>query len=146
VSAYIPAALRREVAEFFGNVCAYCRTAENLSVAIFEIEHITPRSVDGETTFENLCLSCPTCNRYKADRMAVVDPTTQSKVALFHPQRDAWEEHFAWNDDASELIGLTVTGRATIVALRMNRPQLVRVRKMWVAMGEHPPDVDSSNS
>ncbi len=145
MSAYIPVALRREVAEYFEDVCAYCHSAERLTVAIFEIEHITPRSEGGETTFENLCLSCPTCNRYKADRISVVDPESQSDVALFHPHHDAWDEHFAWNDNASELIGLTAIGRATIVALRMNRPQLVRVRKMWAAMDEHPPDLDKSS-
>lgn len=26
-------------------------------------------------------------------------------------------------------------------ALKMNRPQLIRVRKMWVKLGEHPPDI-----
>ncbi len=29
----------------------YCRTSESLSVAIFELEHITPRSVAGETSW-----------------------------------------------------------------------------------------------
>ena len=50
--------------------------------------------------------------------------------------------HIAWNEDATELTGLSATGRATISALKMNRRQMVRVRKMWVAMGEHPPDLE----
>jgi hypothetical protein len=29
--------------------------------------------------------------------------------------------------------------QATIEALRMNRPALIRLRRMWVQMGEHPP-------
>ena len=33
----------------------------------------------------------------------------------------------------------TLIGRVTIEALKMNRVQLVRVRKMWVKLGEHPP-------
>ena len=120
--------------------CAYCRTAEVLTVAIFEFEHILPRSSGGETVFENICYCCPTCNRYKSDRTTAIDPDTQGEVALFHPHRDAWQEHFVWNEDATELMGLSATGRATIRALKMNRRQMVRVRKMWVAMGEHPPD------
>ncbi|MEL6778294.1 MAG: HNH endonuclease, partial [Cyanobacteria bacterium J06597_16] len=32
--------------------------------------------------------------------------------------------------------------RATCAALRMNRPQLVRVRRMWVILGEHPPQIN----
>ena len=111
-------------------------------MAIFEIEHITPRSAGGETAFENLCLSCPTCNRHKADRSVVKDPDTEEQVAIFHPHRDKWQDHFAWNEDSTQLIGLSATGRATITALRMNRRQLIRVRRMWIAMGEHPPHLD----
>lgn len=65
----------------------------------------------------------------------------ESQVPLFHPQQDKWSEHFAWSDDSTELVGRTDVGKVTIRALRMNRPQLVRVRRMWVAMGEHPPNI-----
>jgi hypothetical protein len=139
VSVYVPATLRRRVAEHFAYCCAYCRTAERLTVAIFECEHITPRSAGGETVFENICFSCPTCNRYKADRTIAIDPDTQEETALFHPHQDKWQDHFRWSEDATAIVGLSVTGRATISVLRMNRPQLVRVRRMWAAMGEHPP-------
>ena len=142
MSAYVPAAMRHRVTEHFANCCAYCHTAESLTVAIFEFEHILPRSAGGETVFENICYCCPTCNRYKADRTTAIDPDTQEEVALFHPQRDVWQSHFLWNDDATELIALSAIGRATIIALKMNRRQIVRVRKMWVAMGEHPPDLE----
>jgi hypothetical protein len=39
VSAYVSADLQRDVRARFANSCAYCRTAENLSVAVFEFEH-----------------------------------------------------------------------------------------------------------
>jgi hypothetical protein len=139
VSVYIPADLQQKIRARFSNRCAYCQTPEDLSVAIFEFEHIIPRSTGGSTSFENLCLSCPTCNRYKADHSAALDPITQQDVALFHPHLRNWADHFAWSQDATELIGLTSTGRATIEALRMNRTQMIRVRRMWHAMGEHPP-------
>jgi hypothetical protein len=139
-SIYIGVQLQKRVRERFANCCAYCRTAENLTVSIFEFEHIVPRSAGGKTVFENLCLSCPTCNRFKADRQMVPDSATGEDVPLFHPQRDKWTDHFAWNESATEIMGLTPSGRATIAALKMNRPQLVRVRCMWVAMGEHPSD------
>jgi hypothetical protein len=142
VSTYVPAALRRRVSEHFARCCAYCRTAEKLTVAIFEYEHIVPRSVGGETRFENVCFCCPTCNRYKGDRTTAIDPDTRDEVALFHPHQDVWREHFVWNDDATELKGLSAIGRATISALKMNRRQIVRVRKMWAAMGEHPPNLE----
>jgi len=140
VSAYVPIELRQQVRDRFSNRCAYCRTAERLTVATFEIEHITPRAAGGETVFENLCLACPTCNRCKADRTEAMDPTTNDKVNLFHPHRNAWADHFAWNDQVTEIVGLSAIGRATIVSLRMNRPQLVRLRRMWIAIDEYPGD------
>ena len=139
---YIPVELQRQVQERFANCCAYCRTAEALTVAIFEFEHIVPRSTGGATVFDNLCLSCPTCNRFKADRMSAADPVTLDEVALFHPQQQRWSDHFSWNEDTTQIVGLTPAGRATIAALRMNRPQMIRARWMWTAMNEHPPDLD----
>jgi hypothetical protein len=61
---------------------------------------------------------------------------------LFHPQQQRCEDHFTWNEAATEMIGLTPTGQATIDALRMNRPQLVRLRRMWLKMREHPPQME----
>ncbi|AUT03921.1 HNH endonuclease [Nostoc sp. CENA543] len=141
MSVYIPVELQRKIRARFTECCAYCRTAEYLTVSTFEFEHIIPLSVGGETIFENLCLSCPTCNRYKAYRQTAIDADTQQEICLFHPQQQLWSEHFAWNEDATEIIPLTSVGRVTISALKMNRPQLIRVRRMWVKLGEHPPNI-----
>ena len=142
MSAHVPAALRVEVRERFGNLCAYCRSAERLTVVTFELEHITPRAAGGETHFDNLCLACPSCNRHKATRQRAVDPETGAWVALFHPQQDRWREHFVWTEDGTVLRGTTPTGRATIEALKLNREQLTRVRRLWVGFGEHPSDLE----
>lgn len=139
MSVYISVKLQQQIRNRFRNCSAYCLTSEFLNVTTFEFEHITPRSAGGATIFENLCLACPSCNRYKAVRQTAVEPLTQKEVTLFHPQCQSWTEHFAWSDDATEIIGLTSIGRATIIALKMNRPQLIRVRRMWVKMGEYPP-------
>jgi len=139
MSNYIPVILKQRIRTQFSDCCAYCRTAEYLTVVIFEVEHIVPQVAGGKTELDNLCLACPTCNRHKATRQTAIDPQTKTVVALFHPQQNHWADHFTWSEDNSTLIGLTSTGRATVEALRMNRPQLVRVRKMWVRMGEHPP-------
>jgi hypothetical protein len=139
VSSYVSVKLRRRIRELFEDRCAYCQTAEALMGDIFEIEHIIPRAADGETVFENLCLSCPTCNRYKSDRVSFQQKPSDSKVELFHPQQSVWSNHFRWNDDATELLGVTPIGQATIDLLRINRQQMIRVRRMWVAIGVHPP-------
>jgi hypothetical protein len=82
------------------------------------------------------------CNRHKSERTSGPDPETSLVTELFHPQRDDWAKHFAWSVDGSQIAGLTATGRATISLLQMNRPQLIRTRRLWVALGEHPPAFD----
>lgn len=139
MSAYISVDLQRQIRNRWLDCCAYCLTAESLTATTFEFEHIIPRSAGGETILENLCLSCPSCNRYKTNRQNIIDPVTEKVIPLFHPQLQVWKEHFSWNDDASEIVGLTDIGRVTIDLLKMNRLQLVRVRKLWIKLGEHPP-------
>lgn len=139
MNAYVPAQLQRDLREQCGGCCAYCRSAEDLTAITFEFEHIVPRAKGGATERQNLCLACPMCNRYKSDGVLGFDPETQMQVPLFHPQQDIWTDHFAWNVECSQVVGLTASGRATIVALKMNRPALIRVRRLWVAMEEHPP-------
>jgi len=104
----------------------------------FEIDHITPASSEGKTILSNLCLSCPTCNRHKANRLTAPDPRDGAPVALFHPHRDVWSDHFEWRDGATQLFGKTPAGRATISALQMNRSQITLLRAYWVATGRHP--------
>nr|WP_206070689.1 HNH endonuclease signature motif containing protein [Nodosilinea sp. P-1105] len=133
--------MQRQIRDRFANCCAYCRTVEALTVSTFEFEHIVPLSAGGATVFENLCLSCPSCNRHKASRQTAVDPETQVVTPLFHPHQQRWSDHFTWNAEATEVIGLTAIGRATVGTLRMNRSQMTRVRRMWVKLGEHPPDI-----
>ncbi len=87
----------------------------------FEVEHIIPRSAGGKTEAGNLCLSCPTCNRRKAARLTASDPLGGGKVHIYHPNQQVWNDHFAWSEDGTQLVGLTAIGRTTAVALRMNR-------------------------
>ena len=61
----IPADLQKLVREREQHRCAYCRTPEFLTVTVFEIDHIIPKNSGGEAKMENLCLACPSCNRYK---------------------------------------------------------------------------------
>lgn len=139
MSAYVSATLKGEIRKQFKNLCAYCHTAEALTVVTFEFEHIMPLAAGGPTTFDNLCLACPSCNRHKATRQQAPDPETGELVPLFHPQKDDWAKHFVWDEEGVNLQALTPTGRATIEALHINREQVLRVRRLWVKLGEHPP-------
>jgi 5-methylcytosine-specific restriction endonuclease McrA len=102
-------------------------------------EHIIPKSKGGATTLENLALACAWCNGYKGTQTSGRDPRTGRKVRLFHPRKDRWERHFRWSEDGIRIIGKTSIGRATVAALRLNREELVRLRQLLVAVGEHPP-------
>jgi len=64
--ARIPKALRQAVIAAAQGRCAYCLSPEQLMGVTFEIDHVIPRSAGGPTQLDNLCLSCPTCNRHKA--------------------------------------------------------------------------------
>jgi hypothetical protein len=136
---YIPNELQQKVREHFRYCCGYCRTSKVVLPVSFEFEHIVPLKAGGKTVFENLCFSCPMCNRYKATRQTAIDPKTGENVALFHPHQDSWEEHFLWKENFTMLEGLTSKGRTTIHALKMNRREIVEARGFWIKVGQHPP-------
>jgi len=138
MSTYIPVLLRQHILALEQGRCAYCQSPEALMGVTFEIEHILPLSAGGETVLTNLCLSCPTCNRYKSTRLTAHDPENNAEVPLFHPRQQAWPANFAWNVDATEVLGLTPTGRATIIALHINRPVMLQLRRYWSVLNLHP--------
>ena len=117
--------------------CQYCLMHEILQGATFHIEHVVPQSKGGQAALENLALACPGCNLHKASRVTAVDLATGDRVALFHPVRQAWTEHFRFK--GYEIEGLTSGGRATVVALDLNRPGRQLIRKVEEAFGLFPP-------
>lgn len=139
IEGYIPAELRRLVTQRAGNRCEYCGAPANFSSDTFTFDHIVPRGLGGRTTAANLALACFSCNQHKAARRAALDPVTGVRVQLFHPRQQNWEEHFAWDDTFTLMLGLTPTGRATIAALHLNRLGLVNLRRILHHFGEHPP-------
>ena len=136
---YIPKALRDRIAAQARFRCGYCLTSERIVGAPMEIDHIVPESLGGATEEENLWLACSLCNDHKGNRIAGIDPLTGEVARLFDPRRQVWREHFMWTEDGERIIGLTPVGRATVVALNLNRPTLVIARWAWVSVGWHPP-------
>jgi len=132
--------LRHAVWQADKGCCAYCLTSEANSGIPLTIDHIQPVSKEGETVFENLCLACRTCNEFKSDRVSAPDPLTGQEEPLFHPRIQQWAEHFQWSPDGTQVEGVTATGRATVLALRMNRPPIISARRRWVWGGWHPPE------
>ena len=92
----------------------------------FKIDHIVAEKHGGPTVPGNLALACPHCNRYKGPNIAGLDPDTGQLVRLFHPRKDFWTEHFAF--DGPHIVGRTAVGRATVHVLAMNAPDLLLLR------------------
>jgi len=87
---------------------------------------------------ENLALSCQECNNHKFTSTTARDTLSGEEVRLFHPRRDRWSDHFAWNEDFTLLLGLTATGRATIEKMQLNRASLINLRRVLYHAGFHP--------
>lgn len=135
----IPDSLRRQVVADAKNRCGYCQTAQRISGAQLQIDHIIPLARGGTSDESNLWLACAWCNSYKASQTHAIDPETNEWVALFNPRAQNWHEHFAWSDDKTEILGITPIGRATVIALRMNNAYIVPARRYWALAGWHPP-------
>ncbi|NKQ37458.1 MAG: HNH endonuclease [Chloroflexi bacterium] len=119
--------------------CEYCQSWMNYATQPFVFEHIIPRSRGGVSALENLALACGGCNGHKYNKMESPDPIDGKVVPLYNPRQQKWQDHFGWNEDYTRVVGLTATGRATVKALKMNRPAVMNMRKLLRAAGKHPP-------
>jgi len=106
------------------------------------IDHVFPRALGGSDDIENLCAACYRCNEYKGVKTHALDPLTGDLVPLFNPRTQLWREHFAWANGGTHIIGLTPTGRATVIALRLNNEYVVEARALWIPREWHPPHDD----
>ena len=118
--AFISARLRRFTAERARHRCEYGWLQQELCPESFEVDHIIPPAFGGPTKAHNLCFACPVCNNAKRNRVMARDPVGGRWVRLFHPRLQIWNDHFRWSKDSGTIVGRTATGRATVLALRMN--------------------------
>lgn len=131
---------RKRIAEVAKYRCGYCLMQEVISGIPLTVEHITPKAKGGQDEDANLWLSCRLCNEKKSMMTEATDPLTGNIVFLFNPRQQIWSEHFAWNEEGTQVLGITETGRATVEALALNSELRVRSRAIWVKAGYHPPD------
>jgi len=128
---------RAEVTARAEHRCEYCHLPTRGQVATFPIDHIIPKRTGSSHDPENLALACPQCNAHKWTAIQAQDPATGRFVALFHPRCDDWNEHFEWLGDG-ELGGRTPCARATVVALQMNSPTMIDLRRLLSSLGLFP--------
>lgn len=130
---------RALIAERAKHRCEYCQILKAYSPSPFDIEHIKALSLGGLSILKNLAYSCHSCNLCKSNKIAAIDPLDKVVVPLYHPRTEKWSDHFEWNEEEVEVIGLTAIGRATIHSLRLNRIELINLRTLLKSIGEHPP-------
>jgi hypothetical protein len=129
---------RTRVIERAHGRCEYCLAPLSFSAAPFTIDHVIPRARGGKNGLENLALACGGCNGRKYDAIEAADPATGGMARLFHPRQSDWSTHFVWDETFTRMIGRTPTGRATIDALALNRPELVNLRHALQQLKMHP--------
>jgi hypothetical protein len=135
------AGLRALVEKRAGRRCEYCQAPQAVCGYRYHLEHILPVSQGGPDTPANRALACAARNLAKVDKIRGVDRQSGAAIALFDPRRQAWEEHFHWDEDRETLLGLTPTGRATIQALDLNNDFRKEVRRLWFETGWLPQDL-----
>jgi hypothetical protein len=126
------------VARRGNNRCEYCRAPEAIFNFPFEVEHVVPSSRGGVDDDSNLALTCRSCNLHKSDHLTGQDDVTGVEVSLFNPRTDRWGEHFEFDIDRGELLGLTPVGRGTVTRLRLNDPVQIAARLLWVKLRLFP--------
>lgn len=104
---------RRNIYDRDDGRCQYC--GRGVGAKEFTLEHVTPRSRGGRTTWDNVIVACPSCNTRKGDRLpaevgmtllrAPVKPkwATQIGVRLAHRIRSSWQQFIPevyWKSDS----------------------------------------------
>jgi hypothetical protein len=132
----LPPSLRRLVTERAQGKCEYCLIHQDVSIYSHEIDHIIALKHGGSTEADNLALACLSCNRYKGSDLTSFDPISNAVVRLFNPRHHTWTEHF--DLDGARIIGITPTGRASVLLLKHNAPARLLHRHMLIAQGRYP--------
>lgn len=132
--------VKRAVVESAKWCCEYCRSQSRYCPDPLSVEHIVPRIRGGSNELDNLAAACQGCNNFKFTATEAADPTTGKAVPLYHPRQHRWNEHFAWNEDFTIILGRTPIGRATVERLQLNRPGVVNLRRVLYSAGRHPPE------
>lgn len=136
MTTYIREALRRQVVARGNSRCEYCKLHQDDAFFTHEVDHIYAEKHGGQTSEENLCIACFDCNRHKGSNLCSIDPQTGDIVAIYHPRKDDWDQHFAIYKNG-KIQPLTAIGRVTERVLAFNRLELVAERARLIRLGKY---------
>ncbi|WP_066381115.1 MULTISPECIES: HNH endonuclease [unclassified Anabaena] len=128
--------LRKLVIERASGRCEYCLINQKFSIYSHEVDHIIAVKHGGETTADNLALSCLSCNRHKGSDFATIDPINQEIIPLFNPRSQVWDEHFYI--EGARILGKTQVAQGTARLLQFNVPSRVLQRQVLMSQGQYP--------
>jgi hypothetical protein len=128
--------LRKLVIKRASERCEYCLIHQKFSIYTHEVDHIIAVKHGGETTAENLALSCLSCNRHKGSDFATIDQVTGEIVPLFNPRRQIWHEHFYIQN--AKIEGKTQIGQGTARLLQFNVSNRLLQRQVLMNQGQYP--------
>ena len=132
------AEIRRQVVERARGCCEYCLVHQDFVASTHQVDHVIAEKHRGETTMDNLALSCTLCNRRKGSDITSVDPETGEVISLFNLRAQRWLDHF--EVDGVRIIGKTPEGRTTVEFLRLNAFERLIERAEWISAGRFPPE------
>lgn len=126
--------VRREVRDRAGGKCEYCHKPEGFSLYSHHVDHIIAPMHGGTNEMLNLAWACFQCNVAKGSNIASYDDLTLLLTPLFHPRKESWTDHFAWNH--ALITAKSPIGRVTVRILRLNdedelifRERLMRAKR-----------------
>ena len=114
---------RQAVRAAYVFTCGYCGIGESETGAELTIDHFMPRVAGGDDNFDNLVYACHACNEFKGQAWNEQMPRT------LHPAHDSLEQHLREDADG-RLVPLTDAGQRHIETPHLNRPPLVRHRRL----------------
>ena len=132
----VPNVLRQLVFDRAEGRCEYCLLSQMVSAHKHEPDHIIPIQHDGQTTADNLALSCARCNRYKGYNVGSFDPETGELTTFFNPRKHVWSDHFRL--DGAIIQPLTAHGRVTVKMLHLNDADRIDERETLIRLNLYP--------
>lgn len=126
-----------EIADDCQHSCVYCAITEALNGGLdnFHVEHYRPKSKFDELrkTITNLFLACAICNRFKSNDWPNEPDGNLDVVHYPDPSEQSYDHYFEIDSKAGLLRSETVAGKYLLAKLFLNRPQLIRLRRVVAA-------------